>query len=100
MKKSLLNLLKGKYVVRTLVISALLIGAASCSDKEEMEFGNQETMENIPAVLENYAEEIEVFEKDDTGKKSFRSYRKVPTFQTVPWKRPTAKRLRSALTEG
>jgi transforming growth factor-beta-induced protein len=85
MKKTILNLVSNRIARIGVLSLAILFVAASCTEKEEMLPETQEfdSMMSITETLENYSEEIEFTEKGDGEFKSFRKYRKVPTFRTL-----------------
>lgn len=68
--------------ITTLAI-ALMIGAASCTEKEDLMPQDFQDMQDIAQILESYAEEIEFTEVSEDGFKSFRKIKKVPTFRTL-----------------
>ena len=63
---------------------AIIIGAASCTEKEDvMPQEGLQDLQTIEQMLENFNEEIEFVERSEDGYKSFRKYKRVPTFRTL-----------------
>jgi transforming growth factor-beta-induced protein len=81
MKK--LNFLTRKAALGSMLAAAILVTSVSCTQDEEPAQVDAGVIEDIPTALENFNEEIEFTEKDEDGKKSWRTYRKVPTFRTL-----------------
>lgn len=60
-----------------------MIAVSSCNEKEDMAPQEFQDMQDITAVLESFSEEIEFSEVSEDGFKSWRKYKKVPTFRTL-----------------
>jgi transforming growth factor-beta-induced protein len=83
MKRVFKNLVSKRPARVGVLAVALMIAVSSCNEKEDMAPQEFQDMQDITAVLESFSEEIEFSEVSEDGFKSWRKYKKVPTFRTL-----------------